>query len=206
MLTLTWYGIKDIETKKFYNIKTIKINDAQLNDRLIPDCLVSNKFAAEEISKFLLLKQEKASEVIEFNITSLNLKLKDIIMLNNSELIKNYIDKTIAEVDLNNYDEVEYLQIKFTDGTGIQISDNGQYCCEYRYMHTDDELDYYVGSTFTGVELSDGPELEEEKDGDITYHDQQFLKVSTNKGVFTIVTHNKHNGNYGGFNIEVSSF
>jgi hypothetical protein len=35
-------------------------------------------------------------------------------------------------------------------------------------------------------------------------HEQTFLKIRTNNGDATVVTHNEHNGYYGGFNISAS--
>ena len=35
-------------------------------------------------------------------------------------------------------------------------------------------------------------------------HEVQFLEIKTSKGIFTMSTHNEHNGYYGGFAIVVS--
>lgn len=91
------------------------------------------------------------------------------------------------------------LFIYFTDGTGIQIFDDGQCCCESRYMHTDDDIQYYVGSKFLGCELRDAPNVPDE----YGEHEVQFLLVNTDKGTFTMETHNEHNGYYGGFAIAI---
>ena len=106
------------------------------------------------------------------------------------------VGKEISEMEIKDNE----LIIGFTDGKKIKIFDNGQSCCESRYMSTDDDLKYYVGAKLTGGELADGPEATGEY-GEC--HEQQFLKIETSKGVFTIVNHNEHNGYYGGFSVEV---
>ena len=104
------------------------------------------------------------------------------------------IGKIIKSISSN-----DNLILTFTDETGIRICDEGQSCCEHRYMHTDDEIQYYVGSKFLGCELRSAPNLPDEW-GE---HEVQFLLVNTDRGTFTMVSHNKHNGYYGGFAIEI---
>ena len=90
------------------------------------------------------------------------------------------------------------LLLTFTDGLKLSVYDGGQSCCEHRYMTTDDSLDDFVGAELLGAEIADGPGTGDEW-GDV--HEVQFLKVATSKGVFTVETHNEHNGYYGGFAI-----
>lgn len=104
------------------------------------------------------------------------------------------IGKTIKSLSSN-----DDLVLKFTDDTGIKIFDDGQSCCENRYMHTDDDIQYYVGSKFLGCELRDAPN-EPDEYGE---HEVQFLLVNTDKGTFTMASHNEHNGYYGGFAIVI---
>ena len=96
--------------------------------------------------------------------------------------------------------ESEALVFTFTDGTKVQLFDDGQNCCESRYMTTDDDLGYYVGATLLDADVADAPSIDNEYD----VHEVQFLKVTTSKGVFTMETHNEHNGYYGGFVIVVN--
>lgn len=105
------------------------------------------------------------------------------------------VGKTIEKVYLAD----DELVFQFTDGTGMKLVDEGQSCCEHRYMTTDDDLSFYSGATLDGAEIVDGPEQEGEY-GDL--HDIQFLNVITSKGVFQMASHNEHNGYYGGFSIE----
>lgn len=117
----------------------------------------------------------------------------------NSDSVEAYngaIGKEIASVAL---DDEETLRFKFTDGTGLRVADEGQSCCESRYMRTDDDLSHFVGATLTGMEIKDGPE-EEGEYGDV--HEVQFLEVTTSKGSFQMASHNEHNGYYGGFWIQ----
>jgi hypothetical protein len=107
--------------------------------------------------------------------------------------LKEALNKKIKEIDLNEY----RLFIGFTDGSKITLSDEGQSCCEERYMHSDDKdsFPHYIGSELIKVELKEAPQIES-KWGT---HEVMFMVVTTSKGAFTIETHNEHNGFYGGF-------
>jgi hypothetical protein len=96
--------------------------------------------------------------------------------------------------------DVDELQLRFTDGTGILVFDDGQSCCESRYMRTDDDLSQASGATFLGLDIKDAPGQEDEY-GDA--HDIQFLELQTSLGPFTMSNHNVHNGYYGGFAVVV---
>lgn len=102
--------------------------------------------------------------------------------------------KTITELFMKD----DVLHFRFQDGTGLTIRDNGQSCCEHRYMMTDDKLDDFIGAELLNAELKPAPEIPH--DGGV--HEVRFLDVTTSKGVFQMATHNVHNGYYGGFWIE----
>lgn len=108
------------------------------------------------------------------------------------------IGKTIAALSLGNDDALHFV---FSDGSKLKISDEQQSCCENRYMRTDDDLSDYVGSKLLGAVLKCAPDLQDD-DGDV--HEVQFLEVQTDRGVFTMASHNEHNGYYGGFWIVAS--
>lgn len=93
------------------------------------------------------------------------------------------------------------LVIRFDDGTGIELYDDGQSCCENRYMHTDDDLVAFVGATFMGAEEREAPGVPDEYGA----HEVGFLVVATTLGAFTVETHNVHNGYYGGFYLKAIS-
>ena len=115
--------------------------------------------------------------------------------LQSSDVVRTALGKTIADLRLL----TDSLFVYFTDGTGVRLLDEGQQCCETRYMQTDDNLAEYIGSTLIGVMLRRAPELT--CDGDQEIHEVQFLAVTTSEGVFTVSTHNKHSGCYGGFSV-----
>ena len=108
------------------------------------------------------------------------------------------IGKTIESASLQSDDA---LHVRFTDGSGIRFSDEGQSCCERRYMTTDDDLSQFAGAVFQGAELKEAPAIEAKYDE----HDVQWLEVKTSKGCFTMASHNEHNGYYGGFAICVAA-
>jgi hypothetical protein len=101
--------------------------------------------------------------------------------------------KTISELWLGEEDDA--LHFRFTDDSNLRLFDDGQSCCESRYMRTDDSLADFVGAVLLGAEVRDGPTLEDEW-GE---HETQFLIVKTSEGEFTMTSHNEHNGYYGGF-------
>lgn len=108
------------------------------------------------------------------------------------------IGKRITAITLNHTDDPEHLDIVL-EGGGISVLDDGQSCCEIRYMTTDDTLTDFVGATLTGMELRDAPCVEDAHET----HEVQFLVVHTSLGDFTIETHNEHNGYYGGFAVVI---
>lgn len=105
--------------------------------------------------------------------------------------------KTISGLSLDG----DELNFKFSDGSGIRVFDDEQCCCEERYMTTDDNLSDYVGAMLVGMEIKEAPCIEEEFD----CHDVQFLEVQTDRGSFTMSSHNEHNGYYGGFSLRATS-
>lgn len=112
------------------------------------------------------------------------------------------LGKTISDLRFSENDSA--LSITFADGSKLTLFDDGQSCCETRYMRTDDNLAEYIGGRLLGAEVKDVPELigfwkDEDEYG---CHDMQFLEITTSKGSFVMSNHNEHNGYYGGFCIE----
>lgn len=108
-----------------------------------------------------------------------------------TEAFNDVIGKTITSLKIT---EKELL-LTFENGTRMRLFDE-QCCCEKRFMHTDDDLPYYVGAVFHGAVKRPGPKEE------LAYSyekESQFLIISTSKGQFTVVNYNEHNGSYGGF-------
>jgi len=107
-------------------------------------------------------------------------------------------DKRIASICLDQSREHWYednLVFRFDDGSGIRIYDDGQSCCEHRYMTTDDDLQAFVGAKFVeAIKQSAANRLDEWGE-----HEVAFLVIKTSLGAFTVETHNEHNGYYGGF-------
>ncbi len=85
-------------------------------------------------------------------------------------------------------------------GKSIEIWDNGQSCCESRYMTTDDDVKSLVGNTLARIESKPGVDTE----GEYDCHETVFVEVGTDKGFITIVNHNEHNGYYGGFGLTIT--
>lgn len=111
------------------------------------------------------------------------------------------VGKEIQRVEVvEGYNGENTLEVRFTDGTGIGFTDDGQQCCEARYMSVDgDDLSEFVGAKYVEAFVKDGPEIEYE----YGVHEVQFLEIRTSKGSITVSAHNEHNGYYGGFDIVV---
>lgn len=96
------------------------------------------------------------------------------------------------------------LLLVLDDGT-LTLKDDGQNCCESRYMTCDDNLAEFIGAHFTGLYIKRYNAIPQQPDEDgITrsdMHEVQWLEIVTSKGCITIAAHNEHNGYYGGFNI-----
>lgn len=113
------------------------------------------------------------------------------------EALTGAVGKTISALRLGDDDA---LHFEFSDGSKMKLSDEGQSCCEHRYMRTDDNLGDYVGAKLLGAEIKEAPNVESAYDE----HEVQFLEVQTDRGVFTMASHNEHNGYYGGFLIRAA--
>ncbi len=89
------------------------------------------------------------------------------------------------------------LVLTFEDGTEIEIFDGVQFCCETRYMTTDDDAQSLVGHSLKSIEEKQGPD---EAASD-SIHETCFVEVKTDAGFITLTNHNEHNGYYGGFSL-----
>lgn len=109
------------------------------------------------------------------------------------DTVKASIGKHITKIEIKDNE----LHLTFEgEGEGIVIWDDGQSCCEHRWLTCDDDLPYFEDSELLELDLSEGPTNHGEYGDE---HETMFLKVKTSKGVFTVTTHNEHNGYYGGF-------
>ena len=98
------------------------------------------------------------------------------------------------------------LDIRIDDDLIIEFEDRsclsfmgGQEWSQHTYMETDDEVEVFFGSTFLGVELDEVKTIEDKG----WEHEIQFLRILTSDGPLTICSHNKYDGWYGAFNLEV---
>lgn len=118
---------------------------------------------------------------------------------NGAELLEAALGKEITKAGLDPDDDA--FLMRFADGTGVRLKDDGQSCCEHRYMVCDDDPNRLVGGTLQKVEVVDGPDGEDDEWGNV--HEIQFLNITASTGMIQLATHNEHNGYYGGFSIRV---
>lgn len=116
-----------------------------------------------------------------------------------AKAVETSIGKTISslELDKDGGDGDGAVIIGFTDNSVLTLFDGGRSCCESRYIVSDADLQYFVGAKLINVKLAELPLLSKEEDYDV--HEAQSLQLETDKGVVDFVTHNEHNGYYGGF-------
>jgi hypothetical protein len=107
-----------------------------------------------------------------------------------------YYGQKIVSAAIND----DRLCLALGNGKNIQIWDDGQSCCESRYMKCDDDLNKIVGGTLTRIEVKpgEGPAYEYDE------HEIVFVEVGTDECFITIVNHNEHNGYYGGFGLTIT--
>ena len=68
------------------------------------------------------------------------------------------------QIESIKFDEYRIV-ISFTDGKGIMIYDNGQSCCETRYIHTDvTDLSYYNNTILNDIDVVDSQYIEDDFD------------------------------------------
>ena len=107
-----------------------------------------------------------------------------------------FYGKTIKCAEISD----DRLKLEFEDGVKIAIRDNGQLCCENRYMSTDDDVKSLIGKKLTGIMAKEYKEDEAEYD----MHEQVFVEIAAEDSHIIIVNHNEHNGCYGGFVLTIT--
>jgi hypothetical protein len=93
------------------------------------------------------------------------------------------------------------MRLTFEDGVTIVISDQGQSCCESRYMTCDDNPSDLIGQELRKIEVKSFDEINNDYDD---CHEIAFLEIGTDQTSITFATHNEHNGYYGGFGLNIS--
>lgn len=92
------------------------------------------------------------------------------------------------------------FKLTFDDGVTIKVWDDGQSCCENRYMTTDDDPKVLEGTVLKEIRVSHADGSSEDS---YDSHEIAFLDVVTDKATIQFATHNEHNGYYGGFGLSV---
>jgi len=107
-----------------------------------------------------------------------------------------YLGLRVKKLELYDY----LLVVRLEGGVQIQLRDVADYCCECRYMRTDDSLLDVEGGDLRGIELRDAA-VRFDADGDPI--EIQFLVVQTDQNSATIACMNSHNGHYSGMNLRL---
>ena len=117
--------------------------------------------------------------------------LHSLFNRNEKDEADKYYGKIRKSAEMNE----EKVTIEFEDGIKIELTDEGQSCCEYRYISCDDDVNRIIGSELVKIEIK----KTEEKEEDYEIHEMAFVDIQTNQCFITFCTHNEHNGYYGGF-------
>lgn len=97
--------------------------------------------------------------------------------------------------------ETNKLLINLDDRMFLTFRDDSVICCENKYMHTDDDLYYFIGAEYITHRIQNGPTMEY---GINEIKESQFLIIDTSKGSFTVVNYNENNGYYRGFDLKLN--
>jgi len=93
------------------------------------------------------------------------------------------------------------LTLTFEDGYKVKFWDDGQSCCESRYVKCDDDVKILEGGKLLGIKEKE-TEHKELNYGDV--HEIGFIEICTDKGSIVMNTHVEYNGYYGGFFLKIS--
>lgn len=111
-----------------------------------------------------------------------------------------FYGRKIVSAQLDKTCDPERVRVSFEDGVNISIWDNGQSCCESRYITCDDDFSRIVGGNLLSIETKPAPDVEDEYE----VHEQVFIDIVSSEGTVTFTTHNEHNGYYGGFGLTIT--
>ncbi len=113
-------------------------------------------------------------------------------------LVDSLLGRIISSILLRDSD----IFIAFEDGSSLKVWDDGQSCCETRYITSDESFEHYSGSKFLGLEMREFTYPEDHQEDEYMCHECEILFIKTSVGDVDFVTHNEHNGYYGGFMID----
>ncbi len=106
-----------------------------------------------------------------------------------------YIGATVTKAEITD----DKLNLDFADGRRVSLWDNGQSCCESRYMRTDDDLQGLVGKQVTAITVK-----HTEEPGEYDAHEIAFVEIACGDSHVVIANHNEHKGYYGGFGLTIT--
>lgn len=132
--------------------------------------------------------------------------MKSTVRFMFDELVQKLNGYKIGTISLSD----DTLSFGMYDGYQVSITDDGQDCCETRFMRTDDDLQSFIGAEVRGIEIRTAPDCEkcdlfiEGDDDRHECHEVQFLVMHTTKGELVMSSHNNSNGYYCGFKVQSS--
>lgn len=89
------------------------------------------------------------------------------------------------------------LRLTFETSIVMEIFDDGQLCCEGRWISTEDDVTQLVGAKLLAINVVDGPFSDIDED----IKELAFVIIQTTRGQLVLNTYNEHNGYYGGFDV-----
>lgn len=122
-----------------------------------------------------------------------------------NHLSKKYMEKKITDVDFNEHRLVIILENK----TKLKIWDDGQNCCEKRYMTCDDNIEDLIGRKLTKILIKKIEDSDDKENVTAQFfvnnvyawggeeeweHEIAFVEICTDKNSIILQAHNVHNG------------
>lgn len=94
--------------------------------------------------------------------------------------------------------EIDSIFITLHDDSVLRLYDDGQSCCEHRYMEVQSDLQWFENAMFLDAKVVSVHSTDEDDYGFTEVH---VLNIFTSVGVIVVVNYNSHNGYYGGFSM-----
>jgi hypothetical protein len=110
------------------------------------------------------------------------------------------IEKVYIDPEYNNSDGG--LVVELEGNKKIILFDDNRQSCESRFVRSNDDLSWFEGTTFKGIQIKNMKDTRDEFD---EIHETQFIHVLTGIGNIIMEVHNIHSGHDGGFDLKVDT-
>ena len=163
-------------------------------------------------------KKEDKKELANYRGTSYNLNINlgcvmhsyrhgeyDLNHFNGYKVFDASFTESIVDAFSMSIESIDSIFLSLTHPNGVdvfsvRITDEASYCCEHRYMTTDDDITHIIGGVIRKMEIVDADDISDDEYG---VHQIQFFNIETDIGSVQFATHNENNGYYNGFDVVI---